>query len=163
MSMCGPILGPFALRVELAKVAGSLLVIVLDWELVMSLSETVSVVIEAGIAEKNRQADALRADRTGIVRIIEGLQESIDGHQGSINEINEQINDIKAEIRDCELHLSQAAKRNYYSVAQLKDMAEQTGKLHAVKAFKDMTGMALMDAKHTIEAMAIVSNWTFAQ
>lgn len=89
-----------------------------------------------------------------------------------IAEIDKQIDELKDQLIALnaircdyigEYEEIERSMHRHINVDELKEIAEQRGKLNAVKDFKEVTGMSLMDAKCAVEAIAERNHWQFGQ
>jgi ribosomal protein L7/L12 len=78
-----------------------------------------------------------------------------------IRDLEREVDKIYANIRalEREINLSSAPQRQCISIAHLRTVYEQSGKLNAIKEWKQATGLSLMDAKMSVEAMVSAGRW----
>lgn len=100
--------------------------------------------------------------------LIVQYQSEAAAHTKRITEIRAEIIYLESvidgtwrKIRDLERDIDAASKPKpeYVGFDHLRRVYESNGKLNAVKAIKESTGLSLMDAKRMIEAMAAGSGW----
>lgn len=120
------------------------------------MNATVKKAAAAGIRELKDEFIKLRELRNERMHELTVKSAEIDALGSTINGYTSRLAGINADIQELE-RLANASPAP--TLNDIKDIYETQGKLSAVKAFKDVTQASLMDAKRSIEGMAMNLNW----